>query len=68
MKKLVIRNQSRAGLAVIVEPIFAQEDVGPGKSVSIEGTFADDDELVIDIGPDNSVSVWALPVPTIRVQ
>jgi hypothetical protein len=57
MRRLIIRNVTGAELGVMVEPWTGQEDVSPGGSIVIEGSFGDED-LIIDIAEDTFVSVW----------
>lgn len=60
MRRLIINNQSSAELGIMLEPWCDREDVEAGGRVTIEGDFADD-ELMIDFGAENFVSVWTPP-------
>jgi hypothetical protein len=66
MKKLVIRNKSNAELSVMLEPWTPREDVEPGGTIEIIGDFSDE-ELIVDIGDDNFVSVWSPPASAIKI-
>lgn len=60
MRRVVIRNTSRAELGVMLEPWTDRENVKPGGSVAVEGDFSDD-EITIDHGEDNFLSIWCPP-------
>lgn len=60
MRRLVIRNASDAELGVMLEPWTDREDVQAGGQVTLEGEFADD-EVIIDFGNENFLSVWCPP-------
>ena len=60
MRRIVIRNTSSAELGVMLEPWTDREDVEAGATVNIEGDFADD-EITIDFGDENFLSVWCPP-------
>jgi hypothetical protein len=67
MKRLIIRNKSGMELGVMLEPSTEREDVDDGHLLIIEGEFVDDD-LIIDIGDENFVSVWSPPAASIEVK
>ena len=60
MRRLVIRNTSDAELGVMLEPWTDREDVEAGGQVAVEGEFADD-EVMIDFGNENFLSIWCPP-------
>jgi hypothetical protein len=60
MRRLVIRNTSDVELGVMLEPWTDRHDVEAGGQVTIEGEF-EDDELIIDVGSENFLSVWCPP-------
>lgn len=66
MRKLTIRNLTGMELGLMLEPSTEREDAEAGASIVIEGSFVDD-ELIIDIGDENFVSVWSPPGATVRL-
>jgi hypothetical protein len=67
MKRLIIRNKSGMELGVMLEPSTEREDVDSGHALIIEGEFIDD-ELIIDIGDENFVSVWSPPAASMELR
>lgn len=65
MRRLVIRNTSDAELGVVLEPWTDREDVEAGGQVTLKGEFADN-ELVIDFGNENFLSIWCPAGSTFR--
>jgi ribosomal protein L14E/L6E/L27E len=50
-------------LGIMLEPWTDREDIKPGTVIVIEGRFSDE-ELTIDIGDENFVSIWSPPGST----
>ncbi len=67
MKRLIIRNKSGMELGIMLEPSTEREDVDIGHVLIVEGEFIDD-ELIIDIGDENFVSVWSPPAASMEVR
>ena len=65
MKKIFIRNKSTSELGVMLEPWTSREDIDPGQAIEVTGDFSDK-ELVVDVGDENFISVWAPPGSTIK--
>jgi hypothetical protein len=66
MSRIVIRNYSEAQLSVMLEPWTDSEDLAPEEVLYIEGGDACDDDITIDYGSDDSISVWCPPGSTLR--
>lgn len=60
MRRMVIRNTSKAELGVMLEPSTDRKDVEAGGTLTIEGNFADED-VTIDFGDESFLSVWCPP-------
>lgn len=65
MQRIVIRNTSNSELEVMLEPWTDREDVQAGAQVTVEGEFSDD-ELIIDFGDENFLSIWCPPGCVLR--
>ena len=65
IRKIIIRNKSILELGVMLEPWTDRDDVSPGGQIVIEANFSDND-LIIDFGDDNFLSIWSPPESTIK--
>jgi hypothetical protein len=60
IKRVIIRNNTNTELGVMVEPWTQEESAAPGGAIVIEAHFSDQD-LIIDVGDETFLSVWAPP-------
>ncbi len=65
IKKIIIRNKSKSELGVMLEPWTDREDIDPNGQLTVEAEFSED-ELIIDVGDDNFLSIWSPPGSTIK--
>jgi hypothetical protein len=65
IKRIIIRNKSKSELGVMLEPWTDREDIDPNGQLTVEAEFSED-ELIIDVGDDNFLSIWSPPRSTIK--
>jgi hypothetical protein len=65
LRKIVVRNKSSSELGIMLEPWTNREDVEPGSTIEVVGDFVDE-EVIIDVGNENFISIWSPPRSIIR--
>lgn len=65
VRKVIIRNKSGCKLGLMLEPWTDRGEVEDCSEVAVEGDFADEEEIIIDVYDGNFLSIWVPPASKI---
>ena len=66
--KIPIRNKSDQSLGIMIEPWTDTVEIAPGQEAEVTCKIGADDEIVLDFGSENFLSLWVPPGTTIKIR